>query len=378
MDTTIPKYVLVEDYIRQQIKTGEITDKLPGERTLAAELGYSYMTIRKAIENLVNEGVLYKIPTKGTYVADGKQRHARTRSIGYFLDSSIESGLTSPYYSLIFNALEKEAARHDYTLLYFTDSESVKLKKILKKVDGVIASCFNRVEEYIQRIKELVPVVVIDNSAADKSIPSVIIDNFSALTQTVDYLSGIGHQRIGFMTGLEDSDVGKNRTEGYRAGLARHELAFDESLVFRGNYSFASGINGARYFIGLPKPPTAIVCANDSMALGHDQAQRTRPEGTRRFQHYRFRRHRGGEPGYSAADHRRRAGRRNCEAGFRVIEGPDRGSAFDDAAHRPAGRPRRTQVLRAAPGKDRRLRLNPGPVDGRHGREDGPPCHRWA
>ena len=268
MDTTIPKYVLVEDYIRQQIKTGEITDKLPGERTLAAELGYSYMTIRKAIENLVNEGVLYKIPTKGTYVADGKQRHARTRSIGYFLDSSIESGLTSPYYSLIFNALEKEAARHDYTLLYFTDSESVKLKKILKKVDGVIASCFNRVEEYIQRIKELVPVVVIDNSAADKSIPSVIIDNFSALTQTVDYLSGIGHQRIGFMTGLEDSDVGKNRTEGYRAGLARHELAFDESLVFRGNYSFASGINGARYFIGLPKPPTAIVCANDSMALG--------------------------------------------------------------------------------------------------------------
>ena len=268
VDTTIPKYVLVEDYIRQQIKQGKITDKLPGERKLAADLGYSYMTIRKAIENLVNEGVLYKIPTKGTYVADPRQRRVQTRTIGYFLDSSIEAGLTSPYYSLIFNALEKEAARHDYSLVYFTDSESVKLKKVLQKLDGVIASCFYRIEGYVQRIKDQLPVVVIDNSAADKSIPSVIIDNFSALAQTVDYLCAIGHQRIGFMTGLEDSDVGKNRFAGYRAGLDRHELPFDESLVFRGDYSFASGISGAQYFIGMPKPPTAIVCANDSMALG--------------------------------------------------------------------------------------------------------------
>ncbi len=268
MDNTTPKYLLVEEYIRQQIKQRKITDKLPGERILASQLGFSYMTIRKAIENLVSEGVLYKVPTKGTYVADPRQKRVQTRTIGYFLDSSIEAGLTSPYYSLIFNALEKEAARHDYTLVYFTDSESLKLKKILHKLDGVIASCFYRIESYVQRIKDQVPVVVIDNSAADKSIPSVIIDNFSALSQTVDYLCAIGHQRIGFMTGLEDSDVGKNRTEGYRAGLAKHDLDYDESLIYRGDFSFASGVSGAQYFIGMPNPPTAIVCANDSMALG--------------------------------------------------------------------------------------------------------------
>ena len=264
MDTTIPKYVLVEDHIRQQIKKGKIKHKLPGERVLAKELGYSYMTIRKAIENLVGEGVLYKVPTKGTFVADGKSRRQKTRNVGYFLDSSIESGISSPYYSLIFNALEKEAARHDYTLLYFSEISDTKLKKL----DGVIASCFYRVETVIQQIKEQVPVVVIDNSAADKSLPSVIIDNFSALVETIDYLCGIGHKRIGFMTGLEDSDIGKNRFEGYRSGLARHDLEIDDSLVFKGNYSFASGIKGADYFASLEKLPSAIVCANDSMALG--------------------------------------------------------------------------------------------------------------
>ena len=38
MDNTTPKYLLVEEYIRQQIKQRKITDKLPGERNLAKEL----------------------------------------------------------------------------------------------------------------------------------------------------------------------------------------------------------------------------------------------------------------------------------------------------------------------------------------------------
>ncbi len=270
MDTTIPKYLLVEDYIRNQIKQRKITDKLPGERTLAADLGYSYMTIRKAIENLVDEGLLYKVPTKGTYVASRKQNKAKTRTIGYFLDSRIAGGLSSPYYALIFNALEKAATRNGYSLVYFTDSDETSLPKTLKKLDGVIASSFLRVESFIQEIKAVVPVVAIDNSPADKTIPSVIIDNFNAEIESVDYLCSLGHQRIGFMTGLEDSDVGKNRYEGYKSGLHKHGLTADETLVFRGNFTYGSGVSGVEYFLSLEaeRQPTAIICANDSTALG--------------------------------------------------------------------------------------------------------------
>ena len=268
MDTTIPKYVLVEDHIRQQIKQRKITDKLPGERVLAKELGYSYMTIRKAIENLVNEGVLYKVPTKGTFVADRKQQKAKTGTIGYFLDHRIAGGLSSPYYSMIFNALEKETSRSGYSLTYFSDNDPGNLQKIFKKLDGVIASCFPRVEPLIQEIKEQVPIVAIDNSAADKTIPSVIIDNFSAMITVIDHLYALGHERIGFMTGLEDSDVGKNRYAGYQGGLSKNGIDIDPELVFRGNYTFGSGVSGVDYFLSLEHRPTAIVCANDSMALG--------------------------------------------------------------------------------------------------------------
>ena len=268
MQKSTPKYLLVEKYIKKSIKNKTIIDKLPGERTLAKELGFSYMTIRKAIDNLVAQGVLYKVPTKGTFVAESKTRKNKTRNIGYFLDSSIESGVSSPYYSLIFNELEKQAASLGYSLVYFSDLGNANDEDILAKLDGVIASCFPRIENIIQTIKHQVPVVVIDNASSDKSIPSVIIDNFNAVLDSFDHLYKLGHRRIAFMTGLEDSDVGKNRCAGYQSGLSKHGLEHDEALVYRGNYSFNSGLEGAAHFLSLQDPPTAILCANDSMALG--------------------------------------------------------------------------------------------------------------
>lgn len=268
MDKNKPKYILVEDKIRQAIKNREFVDKLPGERTLAKEYGFSYMTIRKAIDNLVAEGILYKVPTRGAFIADRKSAKKKTHVIGYFLDKSIIAGLTSPYYSLIFNALEKQATKHGYSLIYFSDIDESNTFTQLNKIDGVIVSCFPRIDNIIHDFNTHVPVVAIDNSSSDKTIPSVIIDNFNAVSQSVDYLCKLGHKRIGFMTGLDDSDVGKSRAAGYRNGLNNNGIKFDEDLVYRGNYSFKSGLAGAEYFLALKDRPTAIICANDTMAIG--------------------------------------------------------------------------------------------------------------
>jgi len=268
MSDEIPKYQIVENHIKKEIKNKTLIDKLPGERSLAKELGFSYMTIRKAIENLVNEEILYKIPTKGTYVNKDKGKKKKTLTIGYFLDSSIKSGISSPYYSLLLNAIEKEAAKENYSVVYFSDISVDRLPKTLSKLDGVIATCFPRIEDTILEIKDNIPIVVIENSAADKTIPSVIIDNFNADLESADYICSLGHTHIGFMTGLEDSDIGKSRYAGYQHGLSKNNIKIDESLVFRGDYSYEAGLEGAEYYLSLEQRPTAIICANDSMALG--------------------------------------------------------------------------------------------------------------
>ena len=269
MKRTRPKYTYVRDWIKDGIKRHKLVNKLPGERALSEQLGISYMTVRKAVNSLVDEGFLFRIPSSGTYVAKHDHiPHPVTKNIGYLLDDSIKDGLTSPYYSLIFNALEKEAALHGYGLMYFSEVDEENATRLMRKVDGVIVSCLPRIEHIIQEIKRRVPVVVIDNASPDKSIPSVIIDNFNAIVESVDYLQTLGHRRIGFMAGLSDSDVGKNRLAGYRYALKKHGIDECSELLFKGDYSFETGRAGAQYLLHLSPPPTAIICANDSMALG--------------------------------------------------------------------------------------------------------------
>ena len=263
-----PKHIYAEKKIRKAVSRLKIGDKTPGERVFAKEFGISYMTARRAVENLVEKGILYKVAKKGTFVASHEVITEKTKNIGYFLDGSISGGLSSPYYSLIFDALEKAAARNGYTIMYFSDADQSNANKVLEKVDGVIASCFPRIESKLQEIKKHVPVVCIDNSSRDKSIPSLTIDNFNPVIESVNHLYSLGHDRIGFITGLHDSDVGRTRLVGYTSALHSHGLSEDADLIFKGDYSYETGVKGANYFLELDKPPTAIICANDIMAIG--------------------------------------------------------------------------------------------------------------
>ena len=71
MKRQTPKYQLVEQRLALEIHKGRYKTRLPGERVLAQEYQVSYMTLRKAIENLVAKGLLYKIPAQGVYVCVG-------------------------------------------------------------------------------------------------------------------------------------------------------------------------------------------------------------------------------------------------------------------------------------------------------------------
>ena len=94
MDKTIPKYIIVENRIKDAIRHRQIVDKLPGERVLAREFGVSYMTLRKAIDNLALQGIVYKIPARGTYVTQRGPVHRLVNRIGDFLEMGQRKPLT--------------------------------------------------------------------------------------------------------------------------------------------------------------------------------------------------------------------------------------------------------------------------------------------
>jgi GntR family transcriptional regulator len=66
------KYHAVRDRIRDLIEGMDVGDALPAERALAGELGVSRMTLRRAIDELVRDGLVVRRQGAGTFVAAPK------------------------------------------------------------------------------------------------------------------------------------------------------------------------------------------------------------------------------------------------------------------------------------------------------------------
>lgn len=67
-----PKYMIVIEEIEKIIEEQEINSLIPSERVLSEKLDISRMTVRKAIQILVNKGKLYRVNNVGTFISDEK------------------------------------------------------------------------------------------------------------------------------------------------------------------------------------------------------------------------------------------------------------------------------------------------------------------
>jgi LacI family transcriptional regulator len=75
---------------------------------------------------------------------------------------------------------------------------------------------------------------------------------------------------------MQDFPASRGRLAGYKCVLHDAGIRFDRSLVREGDWWQESGTQHAAALLDLPKPPTAIFCANDWMAMGAYEAARDR------------------------------------------------------------------------------------------------------
>ncbi|BBU37902.1 MULTISPECIES: GntR family transcriptional regulator [Aeribacillus] len=90
----IPIYYQLEEFIKKQIENGELQpdQAIPSEREYAERYQISRMTVRQAINNLVNEGYLYRQKGRGTFVSKQKVEQ-RLHGLTSFTEDMLERGM---------------------------------------------------------------------------------------------------------------------------------------------------------------------------------------------------------------------------------------------------------------------------------------------
>lgn len=77
VDTSAPAYVYMQvaDHVAWQIRVGRLQPgaRLAGERDLAQEYGVSIASIRRAVQELRERGLVRTLPAKGTFIATPEQ-----------------------------------------------------------------------------------------------------------------------------------------------------------------------------------------------------------------------------------------------------------------------------------------------------------------
>jgi GntR family transcriptional regulator len=69
-DSATPPYQQLAAILRGRIEAGEITSRLPGEKSLQDEFGLALATVRKAVKVLRDEGLVRTVPGWGSYVTE--------------------------------------------------------------------------------------------------------------------------------------------------------------------------------------------------------------------------------------------------------------------------------------------------------------------
>jgi LacI family transcriptional regulator len=247
---------------------------------VARVAGVSSKTVSRVINNEANvapdtaERVKQAV-TKLNYVPNSA---ARSLSRGRAMAIAMVAGwsVNTAYSSMLIDLLLQDTIRNDQGLVLFpsdaTTADRVAAAFLSRQIDSVVLDSMAAENlALIDRLHKLKkPYVVLHPSFPERHERSsfVRIDNLQASKQATDYLTGLGHRNIGFVS-FPTSMRGNERETGYRVGL---EAA---GIDFRRDYTYEEfdrpmqvGYKGALQLISNHPEITALFAATDEMAIG--------------------------------------------------------------------------------------------------------------
>ncbi len=224
--------------LRAQLGSGAFSEGryLPSERELCRELDVSRFTVRRALDRLVQEGVVSREPSRGYVVkSPAGETESGTRTGVVFLHSLSEEKLLGSYHARIWAGARKEAERGGGRLLISSaegeEPSRAKAEEVRTIADGVLCDLDDErwIEEMIAVGLQVVRVDHMATGPGARRLDTVIQDDFGGIGAAVEHLVARGHRRIGYLhygrafpenrRGNASRRLGAFLAEGRRLGL---------------------------------------------------------------------------------------------------------------------------------------------------------------
>jgi len=282
-ESSLPLHVQLLDELRHKILSGQLKpqDQLPGEWELVNSLNISRATIQRAWQAAQDEGLIYRVTGKGTFVAEPRSRGNGRNAIGFIVPeyrgtfalsllSGAERVLRKAGYAVQFASTDREIGEENRILQELVNDDVCGI--ILVPARG---SLYGRV---LASNGLGVPIVQMDRPLSGIVLPCVASNNYMGGLQAMNHLLELGHRQILFLARphLDLWSVAE-RYRAYQDSLRRVGVEPLEPLLLGGDTELSSydaylqqhdeEIEPLLELLQHEDRPSAIFAVNDWMAL---------------------------------------------------------------------------------------------------------------
>ncbi len=237
-----PKYQLVIDNILEKINSKILSagDKIPNENELSQTLDVSNITVRKAMSELVKDGVIYRVRGKGSFVSGGPSQSTRESTrLAAFLFA--ELGFNDNTYMQLMIHIRNYLIEHNYSLIIEStgntaEQELSAIQRLIdKQVEGFII--FSREPEksipnYQLLTNKNIPFVLVDRRTSLFPSNFAGSNNHDGAFSAVRHLLELLHTGIAFVATHISLSSERERFEGYCSALASMSLKVNREHCF--------------------------------------------------------------------------------------------------------------------------------------------------
>ncbi|MCX7845862.1 MAG: LacI family transcriptional regulator [Dictyoglomaceae bacterium] len=251
-------------------------------RDIAKKVGVSPSTVSRALNDdpKISEETKKKVKEIAKRLRYKPNQAARslitreTKTIGFLILKKEKPLVADPFYSIILYSAQNELHEMGYHLLYgiipHGKLNPKKLPRMLQeeRIDGLILAGPDMPQEFIESIRKTdIPLILVDNYS--EKVDSVLADNVRGAYIATKYLIDLGHKNIAFASGPLDQISVYERWEGYKKALMEANIEYNPSyMVEEKELTMKTGRHSLQLLWKNAKKPTAILAANDPMALG--------------------------------------------------------------------------------------------------------------